>query len=223
MQAERMGASLDEGTVAGVIEGARAAGEMNDSMVSEHVAGLRATDGIACTAGCASCCTLGVAVSFAETARLADFVERTFTPAAHAALNARLEAHCDANALLAPDARAVARRPCPLLVDSRCSAYEARPLACRGWNSAKVEPCRDDAEHPGAGLKVPVHVEIHRAARDIAEGVRDAARNRGLDDTALDLPESLLGTLKDIDGATRRWLGGAMAPERQQLARRARR
>jgi len=214
-----MGASLDEGTVAGVIEGARAAGAMNDAMVSERVARLQASDGIACADGCAFCCTLGVAVSFAETARLADFVERTFTPAAQLALNERLEAHCDANALLAPAARAVVRRTCPLLVDSRCSAYEARPLACRGWNSAKVDPCRDDAERPDEGLKVPVHVEIHRAARDIAEGVRDAARDRGLDDSALDLPESLLGTLKDIDGSARRWLRGEIAPERQRLAR----
>ena len=219
-QAERMGACLDEGTVAAVIEGARAAGERNDDLVRTQLTVLRSQGTLACASGCSWCCTLGVSVRFAEVARLADFINRTFTADERAALTSRLVAHCEANALLTAEALAVVRRPCPLLVDARCSAYEARPLACRGWNSAKVDPCRDDAERQDPESRVPVHTAVRRTALEIAGGLRDAARAHGLDDSELDMPEALLEALPDLVLTTQRWLAGSMPAERQRIKRR---
>ena len=44
--------------------------------------------------------------------------------------------------------RAVAGVPCPLLENERCTAYRARPIACRGANSADAGACQSVAGNP---------------------------------------------------------------------------
>jgi hypothetical protein len=87
----------------------------------------------ACRAGCAHCCHFPVGVTFAE----ALLLHRTLAaePAQHAAVlaNARADAHLAWLDLVG--------RPCPLLVDGRCSTYDSRPLPCRALASSDDAAC----------------------------------------------------------------------------------
>jgi hypothetical protein len=87
----------------------------------------------ACRAGCAHCCHFPVGVTFAE----ALLLHRTLAaePGLHAAVlaNARADAERPWRELVG--------RPCPLLTDGRCSAYDSRPLPCRALASSDDAAC----------------------------------------------------------------------------------
>lgn len=211
-QVARTGASLADGTQASMLHGARAALESNDALVAAHVAELRASSRLACASGCAHCCHVDVSASFPEIANLASFIEATFTDEAIAALKERLDVQCASDRTLGPWRRSTSSRRCSLLVDDACSAYEARPLACRGWNSADVAPCIVAFENPGSPPSIPVHRRIRDTALDVAGGIRDGAREHGLDDSPLDLPVALRALLAEGDDLISRWLAGRRLP-----------
>ena len=211
-QARRTGESLAEGTGEAVTRGGREAGESNDALVRAHVLGLRAASTLACVAGCSHCCHMEVSASYPEIAHLAEFIEQTFTSAAREAFDRRLDAQCVTLHGKTPFERLTSSTACALLVDGQCSAYEARPLACRGWNSADVAPCLVALEMPGAVPSVPVHRMIRDTSSALAAGVRDGARDAGLDDAPLDLPHALRATLRGGSAVTTRWLAGEMLP-----------
>lgn len=206
----------DEG--AGVAAGAaaecgRAAHESHEREIAVHLDELRAAGRVACVAGCSACCRLEVAATFPEMARLAQFVDATFEPMARAALVGRLEAQ----AAVPGGGRTLPRPPCVLLVDDRCSAYEARPLACRGWTSADAAPCFVALEMPEAPPSIPVNGHVRRAAIESARGIGDGVRERGLDDDPLGLAPALLALLTDGAALSASWLGGAMLPPSLKL------
>ena len=97
---------------------------------------LAATEGgFACRRGCAHCCQLQVTVTAAEAFHIAGILRRTPGRAA-----AFLEAESATRGLSAGE-RLRARIPCPLLHNSECTIYEARPLSCRGAVSRDVDAC----------------------------------------------------------------------------------
>lgn len=193
----RVGAErLAEGDVLGA---AAAAQERHGELVGNQLERLRDEGRLGCAAGCSHCCNLEVNASFPELARLRGFVEERFSPEERAALLERLRTHRPGS-------------PCALLVDGLCSAYEARPLACRGWNSADSEACRLAALAPSRAPTIPVHRKVRDTALALAESLRDAAADRGLDSAALDLRLGLLGLLEGGEEAVERWLDGERLP-----------
>ena len=96
-----------------------------------------------CKPGCAWCCHGSVQTSAPEVLRIATYLRAIGRPSRFAAIKQRVDA-LDSQARVAPAGPAVARLPCPLLAGNRCSVYPVRPLACRGWNSANSERCRED-------------------------------------------------------------------------------
>ena len=86
---------------------------------------------LACRSGCAFCCYIPVAARPAEIFLLAGFIQTQFNEAEQVGLIQRLREHVTRSAPLTREQRHATNTPCPLLRDSRCSAYAARPLACR--------------------------------------------------------------------------------------------
>ena len=188
------------------------AGERHDDLVRGVVADLEASAGIACAAGCSHCCSLDVTATFPEIVRVASFIEAAFGAGRRAALVARIEARVAETDPLTARERARGNRPCVLLEDRRCSVYEARPLACRGWNSADERACFVAASSPLEPPSIPVNAIIRTTALDLARGLADGVREAALDDAALDLPRALLGVLGRLDAATGDWLDGRVLP-----------
>jgi uncharacterized protein len=201
----------DAGAAAVARSGADA-GQRHDDLVRARVAELESSGGIACAAGCSHCCSLDVTATFPEIARVASFIEATFGTERRAGLVARIEARVDDTDPLTARERAGGNRPCVLLEDRRCSVYEARPLACRGWNSSDERACFVAVSFPLEPPSIPVNALIRTTALDLARGISDGVRESGLDDAALDLPRALLGVLGRLDDATGEWLDGRVLP-----------
>jgi hypothetical protein len=85
---------------------------------------------IQCRDGCSFCCHQNVDVTIPEAILVTLRLANDHDPRRDAVLEAA-ELFKD----LDDDARIATGRPCPLLVDRRCSVYEARPLACRSFTS----------------------------------------------------------------------------------------
>ena len=189
-------ASLQAGDVVGA---AVAAAERNHELVADRLERLREEGRLACASGCSHCCTLEVNASLPELARVHAFVEGSFSADERAALRERLESW-------SPGDR------CALLVEGRCSAYEARPMACRGWNSADSEACRLAAESGSASPSIPVHREVRDTALALSESLRDAAAALDLDASAVDLRRALIGLLDGGEELVQAWLRGERLP-----------
>ena len=95
---------------------------------------------------------------------------------------------------------------CPLLVDGRCSAYEARPLECRGYNSMSVEACKRAYENYDA-WNVPLYLPQYSIFKHVQAGLLMALVGAGLSNEILELNGALLIALTESNAADR-WLAG---------------
>ena len=109
----------------------------------------------ACQAGCTYCCHLQVDVSAPEALRLASYLRDNLSRAEFVDFTLRVKAaEIQARGLNSYE-RFFARIPCPVLMDGKCSAYEVRPLVCRGYNSFSWVACAQDLQYPRAWKTVP--------------------------------------------------------------------
>jgi len=85
------------------------------------------------------------------------------------------------------------RLPCPLLTDGKCSVYEARPMACRIYQSTNVSTCRNDYEHPENSENYPalLHFPL-RAGRMVDEGFVAGLKTLGIDSEEMRMEEGLI-------------------------------
>lgn len=204
---------LEDGDPLAVIACGRDAIESYDALVADHLLALRQASKLACSAGCSACCSLEVSATFPEMAQVAAHVGEHFSDVEIAALRLRMDARSEAVGGMSGQERASGSRACVLLVDQRCSIYEARPLACRGWNAAESAPCFIALEFPEAPPSIAVDARLRGTALEVARGLSDGAREQGLDDAPLDLARSLRELLGHEDEWSRRWLRGEMLPD----------
>src|SRR5579863_9591807 len=101
---------------------------------------------IGCRAGCAHCCYQNVEVTIPEAILAATHLADPADPRRPKLLETASALRGMTNA-----ERRRTGRPCPLLVDNRCSIYEDRPLACRGMLASDPEECRASNESAFAG------------------------------------------------------------------------
>jgi hypothetical protein len=162
---------------------------------------------LACRNGCAHCCHLKVTLTPLEVLGVAAALRARLDPVELARFRASLESARAAVRGLTSAERARLARPCPLLdAESRCIAYEARPLSCRGANSFDADGC---AAALGAGPQRPVPHDGPQLGLSsaIAEGVTYAAMEAGRDPRILELVAALHVALAD-DRAEERWARG---------------
>jgi len=167
---------------------------------------LQPGEAIACREGCLHCCYLKVSATPPEIFALADYLRRSWPPDALVALRARTAALAADPRLLSADEKARARLPCPLLTAAgTCGAYEARPLACRGWTSTDAAACErgldDDSEPPLTNEK------LSRETAALGIGLLDALADTGLRSEVVELTSALHIALSEPH-AFERWLRG---------------
>ena len=159
----------------------------------------------ACKAGCGLCCYLPLILAgAAEVVYLADWLRDNLADDQLETVKRRLKAkYCADSSLSAPGTT----NPCPLLEDSKCMAYEARPFKCRAWNSLSLRACESaygDGESPA---QVPVDTYAFVMGNSVLNGFSDAVDAEGLDGGAYELGTALLRALEMPDCATR-WRNG---------------
>lgn len=208
MQALDSENSLSDKSLEGLRKGVSEAGQWHDEIVQARIAAAP----LACKAGCSHCCYLPVSASFPEVAHLAAYIGETFNAEELDSLRSRLAAPVGEATGPARAGDVAGATVCALLVDGRCSAHAARPMACRGWNSQDAAPCKLAAEEPDAPPSIPVDSRVRGTATAIAEGMRDAIRACELDDSILDLRTTLTGLLGRHVEWTRRWFEGEPLP-----------
>lgn len=167
------------------------------------------TPSVACCAGCSWCCYQTIAVSAPEIFRLVDFLRESLTGERLQSVVERLRGLDRETRGMTATTRDKLRLPCAFLVDSRCSVYPARPLACMGFTSFDAKAC-ERAQRFGFD-KVEVVQEKGRMIffRETGRGISDAlsALSPRVDSRPLELTAAVL-TCLDTPDSEDRWLAG---------------
>lgn len=174
--------------VAAVIASAGAVADFADRAVAIVVDQYQPA--VACREGCNYCCCKpGVLVTVPELLRLLDAIGQRFSEDEKSALVLRAGRYASQIAGSRFDDATNESVPCPLLVDGRCSVYDVRPLACRGYNSTSADACR--AAHADATRLVPIFSVLKDVTDGAAVGVSQSLRRAGFNDAMVDLGSAL--------------------------------
>ncbi len=160
---------------------------------------------LACREGCSLCCWLKVDLFAHEAFLLARHIQLKFRAEEMARLLSRLAVHSGMVMTLTPFQHATQNIRCPLLVDGRCSVYEARPHACRRHHSRDFSACQYTFDHP-TDLEFPsAHDrELFQQLSHVMQQGIEAYDSLGFDSTIYELGTALLEALTDPT-AWNRW------------------
>ncbi|MEL7587200.1 MAG: YkgJ family cysteine cluster protein [Prolixibacteraceae bacterium] len=150
-----------------------------------------------CRKGCSWCCHQPVFANTYELQYLASFIRKNFTQEELDQVHVlALEKNDKAGKL---DEKQVLsyKHPCPLLKDGACTAYAARPLACRIYLSMKVDTCIQFFQQPDEPGHYPALLDFPlRAGRMMNEGFFAALKEHSRSSHELRLEEGLVEFLK---------------------------
>lgn len=155
---------------------------------------------IECGPSCSACCYQNVEVSIPEAILVALQVADPADPRRVTILETAT-AVADLDNL----ARYRTIRPCPLLVDNKCSVYENRPLLCRATQSPCAKGCYD------ALRGIMDDFQVYPVPQFFAIGDKDALRgickDLGLQYDNVDLVQTVAAILRDPTSVVR-WAAG---------------
>lgn len=99
------------------------------TLLKESLEGkVRPEHPVSCRKGCSNCCYQPLTISILEGMQIYDYLESQNMWTTR--LQQALQTHSD-RSMAVPELVALAALPCPLLKDSECTVYSARPFACR--------------------------------------------------------------------------------------------
>ena len=126
---------------------------------------------IACGKGCSDCCKMNVSISIIEAERLSTVTRKPMAVVKHPVRHSEGE---------------FSGVPCPFLADDVCSAYEARPYACRAHYSFDTSAywC-----HPERSCKGEMSLLQMGGARQAYHDIVTSSRLRGFADIRDFFPE----------------------------------
>jgi len=170
---------------------------------------------MSCSAGCAHCCVLNVAVLLPEAMAIADWVRGRLSPEELQDLQRRLESHRSWARWMEDEERIAKQMTCPFLDGTdNCTIHPVRPLACRGVASLDRNSCREALAPIITDEPRFVMTDLLRqAAYDNAfRALGQAVKASGLDDRSIELG---CGVLAFLEGAECRelLLGGGKLPD----------
>lgn len=172
-----------------------------DKTVAEFVA----AGDVQCRAGCSFCCYQNVDVTIPEAILVALQLGNEADPRRDAVL-----ATADALRDIDDDARIATGKPCPLLVDNRCSVYSVRPITCRSLTSPDAARCHQAMASLEAG-DGPLPIEIYVVLRFLCGGeqgaIRGICRDLGLQSDIVELTQAVAAIIRD-PALIQRWAAG---------------
>ncbi len=146
-----------------------------------------------CRKGCSWCCHQPVFANSYELRYLANHIRDSFSEQEQKKVyQLALEKNEETSKLTEKEILNY-KRPCPLLKDGACTAYPARPLACRIYLSMKVDSCYQFYLHPKSTDSYPALLDFPlRAGRMMNEGFFAALKENGIFSKELRLEEGLI-------------------------------
>ncbi|MFV0378972.1 MAG: YkgJ family cysteine cluster protein [Mangrovibacterium sp.] len=151
-----------------------------------------------CKKGCAFCCYQAVFANSYEMHFLSNYLKREFQPGQLKDVYEKAVVKNDLVSAMGEQTQLNYKSACPLLLDGACSAYEARPMACRIYLSMNVESCREFYTNPEAENKYPQLMEFPlMAGRMMNEGFAAALKRSDIRITEFRLEEGLATVLNN--------------------------
>ncbi len=149
-----------------------------------------------CRKGCSWCCHQPVFANTYELRYLARHIRDSFTKEEQLQIFLRSEEKNSTAEEMSEKQVLSYKRPCPLLKDGACTAYQARPLACRIYLSMNVDTCIQFYQHPGSDESYPALLDFPlRAGRMMNEGFFAALKEHGYTPKEYRLEEGLVAFL----------------------------
>jgi Fe-S-cluster containining protein len=137
---------------------------------------------VACYNGCHWCCHQAVFANSYELHYLAEKIRSKFAEVELSGLAERIKKKSAKTATLTEEEVLKFKSPCPLLINGSCSAYEARPMACRIYLSTQLETCLEFYQHPENDANYPALIDFPlRAGQMMNEGFRAALKEIGVE------------------------------------------
>lgn len=165
-----------------------------------------------CKKGCAFCCHQTVLASPYELLYLASFLKRKYADNALESVKNKLMKKSEITGNLKLNKLLKFKMPCPLLHSTHnfCTAYQARPIACRIYLSSSVQSCVDDLQSPNNDKVFPQLFEMPlRAGRMMNEGFQARIRKGRMNNIQVfenTIETGLLAALKN--NAAQEWMNG---------------
>jgi hypothetical protein len=197
----------------GVLSAAAESLGVTEYLGREHLKVLPPEHTPACREGCHHCCHLRVQASVPEILLLAEWLRSRKPPDELESLRAELRRLAPDPRLLSATEKPKQRIACALLRAGACSAYEARPLACRGFNSMDAEVCRRSLDEDGPATADAYLLQVSNGA---GQGLLQALTDAGLGTEIVELTRALDIALNE-DNVFARWSAGLPVFERARL------
>ncbi|WP_163321866.1 YkgJ family cysteine cluster protein [Draconibacterium mangrovi] len=148
---------------------------------------------IDCKRGCSWCCHQPVFALDYELDYLQAFIEKSFDAETISVITEKANQKQAKLSQLKGDELMNAKHPCPLLKDNACSAYEARPVACRIYLSSDVKSCVHFYKHPDDKNTYPALLDMPmRLGRMMNEGFKSALKTHGIEAKEFRIEEKLI-------------------------------
>ncbi|MEO8901960.1 MAG: YkgJ family cysteine cluster protein [Polyangiaceae bacterium] len=202
-----------------ILAAARGALVRGEAVRQHHLQVIQPSRVIACHEGCHWCCHLKVSATAPEVLVLADYLRTSATAEVLETAKRRAAELAQDVRIFSADDKAEAKIPCALLTDAgACAAYEARPLACRGWNALDPESCRLELEDDSVfGER---NEELGRECAAVGLGLVAALADAHLPTEILELTSALHVALSEPN-ALERWVSGEPIFDGSRADRRA--
>jgi Fe-S-cluster containining protein len=175
-----------------------------DALMTQAIEYFRSEGaGIACRAGCCSCCHLRVLVLPHEAIALFRYLGSRMPPEQADLIRRRVLE----NAAELKQGEG-SSRPCAFLLEGRCSAYEVRPAACSGYHSLSAEQCEKAHKHPGGSATgIPISQAMRHVAATLEEGTQQALQAAGLSGARIELHTAVAALIRN-PAVLQRWRAG---------------
>jgi Fe-S-cluster containining protein len=159
---------------------------------------------VACRKGCALCCNIFVSASAPEIFAIADYV-RANAQDLEAEIGRFRAAEAKTRGLDVKTRMDGEHVVCPLLVDSICSVYDARPSACRAFFSLSLSDCQRAEAGEDVEIRKPAMPIRGRAA--VVQGLWTVLYARRLPNRNYELGHALAIALEN-PAAEEQWYAG---------------
>jgi len=147
---------------------------------------------VACSKGCEWCCHQAVFANSYEIHYLSEFIKSRFS-VEETQLFYDLARRKDEDVKKLSEQKLLQyKSPCPLLVNGACSAYEARPMACRIYLSTNLKSCLEYFSHPENEDNYPALLDFPlNAGKMMNEGLMAALLEKEIQTAEFRLEEGL--------------------------------